>query len=188
MSLLLCRRDLTFLLYEWLDATLLTTRERYHQHDRATFDAVLDTAEKLAENLFAPHNRKSDLNEPHFDGQHVTVIPEVKAAIEAFNAAGLVAASQDESLGGMQLPVVIDKAMMAYFIAANCSTAAYPFLTIGNTNLLLAHGTQAQIDMFVKPMLAGRFFGTMCLSEPQAGSSLSDIKTRAMPQPDNTYR
>ncbi len=132
MSLLLCRRDLTFLLYEWLDATLLTTRERYHQHDRATFDAVLDTAEKLAENLFAPHNRKSDLNEPHFDGQHVTVIPEVKAAIEAFNAAGLVAASQDESLGGMQLPVVIDKAMMAYFIAANCSTAAYPFLTIGN--------------------------------------------------------
>jgi alkylation response protein AidB-like acyl-CoA dehydrogenase len=188
VSLLLCRRDLTFLLYEWLDATLLTTRERYHQHDRATFDAVLDTAEKLAENLFAPHNRKSDLNEPHFDGQHVTVIPEVKAAIEAFNAAGLVAASQDESLGGMQLPVVIDKAMMAYFIAANCSTAAYPFLTIGNTNLLLAHGTQAQIDMFVKPMLAGRFFGTMCLSEPQAGSSLSDIKTRAMPQPDNTFR
>jgi alkylation response protein AidB-like acyl-CoA dehydrogenase len=75
----------------------------------------------------------------------------------------------------MQLPVVIDKAMMAYFMAANCATAAYPFLTIGNTNLLLAHGTPSQIELFAKPMLAGRFFGTMCLSEPQAGSSLSDI-------------
>ncbi len=188
MSLLLSRRDLNFLLYEWLDATSLTQQTRYAQHDRETFDAVLDIAEKIATDSFAPHNRKSDLNEPHFDGTNVKVLPEVKIAIDAFNQAGLIAASQDESLGGMQLPVLIDKAMMAYFMAANCATAAYPFLTIGNTNLLLAHGTSEQIDTFVKPMLAGRFFGTMCLSEPQAGSSLSDIKTRAVPQPDNTYR
>ncbi|MBC7623883.1 MAG: acyl-CoA dehydrogenase [Aeromicrobium sp.] len=188
MSTLLSRRDLNFLLYEWLDATTLTSRERYRQHTRETFDAVLDTAEKLAEDFFAPHNRKSDLNEPQFDGQRVTVIPEVGVAIAAFNAAGFIAASQDESLGGMQLPVLLDKAMMAYFMAANCATAAYPFLTIGNANLLLAHGTPSQVDTFVKPMLAGRFFGTMCLSEPQAGSSLSDIKTRAVSQPDATYR
>ncbi len=188
MSLLLSRRDLNFLLYEWLDATSLTQQTRYAQHDRETFDAVFDIAEKIATDSFAPHNRKSDLNEPHFDGTNVKVLPEVKIAIDAFNQAGLIAASQDESLGGMQLPVLIDKAMMAYFMAANCATAAYPFLTIGNTNLLLAHGTSEQIDTFVKPMLAGRFFGTMCLSEPQAGSSLSDIKTRAVPQPDNTYR
>ena len=179
MSLLLSRRDLNFLLYEWLDAIALTKRIRYAEHDRQTFDAVLDTAEKIATDFFAPHNRKSDANEPHFDGVNVTVIPEVKAAIDAFNEAGLIAAAQDESIGGMQLPVLIDKAMMAYFMAANCATAGYPFLTIGNANLLLAHGSQALSDMFVKPMMAGRFFGTMCLSEPQAGSSLSDIKTRA---------
>jgi alkylation response protein AidB-like acyl-CoA dehydrogenase len=179
MSLLLSRRDLNFLLYEWLDAAALATRTRYAQHDRETFDAVLDTAEKIATDFFAPHNRKSDLHEPQFDGTNVSMIADVKTAIDAFNQAGLVAAAQDESLGGMQLPTVIDKAMMAYFMAANCATAAYPFLTIGNANLILAHGSKAQIDMFVKPMMAGRFFGTMCLSEPQAGSSLSDIKTYA---------
>ncbi len=185
--LLLSRRDLNFLLYEWLDATALTSRTRYAQHDRETFDAVLDTAEKIATDIFAPHNRKSDLNEPHFDGINVTMIAEIKSAIDAFNQAGLVSAAQDESFGGMQLPTVIDKAMMAYFMAANCATAAYPFLTMGNANLILTHGCQAQIDMFVKPMMAGRFFGTMCLSEPQAGSSLSDIKTRAEKDGEN-YR
>lgn len=188
MPHILSRRDLNFLLYEWLDAESLLMRPRYAQHDRATFDQVLDTAEKIATDFFQPHNRKSDLNEPHFDGNRVHVIPEVKAAVDAFNAAGLISAAQDESLGGMQLPTVIDKAMMAYFMAANCATAGYPFLTIGNANLLLAHGSAEQIERFVKPMLAGRFFGTMCLSEPQAGSSLSDIKTRAEREADGTYR
>jgi alkylation response protein AidB-like acyl-CoA dehydrogenase len=188
MAHILSRRDLNFLLYEWLDAELLLARPRYAQHDRATFDQVLDTAEKIATDFFQTHNRKSDLNEPHFDGERVHVIPEVKTAIDAFNAAGLIAAAQDESLGGMQLPTLIDKAMMAYFMGANCATAGYQFLTIGNANLLLAHGTPEQIERFVKPMMAGRFFGTMCLSEPQAGSSLSDIKTRAEKQADGTYR
>ncbi len=179
MSLLLSRRDLNFLLYEWLDATALTSRPRYTQHDRESFDAVLDIAEKIATDFFAPHNRLSDNNEPRVDGEEVILPAAIKTAIDTFNAAGLIAAAQDEALGGMQLPTVIDKAMMAHFLAANCATAAYPFLTIGNANLLLAHGTEEQINRFVQPMMAGRFFGTMCLSEPQAGSSLSDIKTRA---------
>ena len=188
MSLLISRRDLNFLVYEWLDAIALTKRDRYAQHDRATFDAVMDTAEKLAVDFFAPHNRKSDLNEPTFDGDRVTIIAEVKTALDAFSAAGLITASFDETLGGMQLPVVIYNAMMAYFTAANAGTTAYPFLTTANANLIVAHGSSAQIETYVKPMLAGRFFGTMCLSEPQAGSSLSDLKTRAQPQADGTYR
>ncbi len=190
MSLILSRRDLNFLLYEWLDATTLTSRPRYAQHDRESFDAVLDTAEKIATDFFAPHNRLSDDHEPRFDGKQVLLPAEIKTAINAFNAAGLIAAAQDESIGGMQLPTVFDKAAMAYFLAANCATAAYPFLTIGNANLLLAYGTDDQINRFVKPMMAGRFFGTMCLSEPQAGSSLADIKTRAELDADdkNCYR
>jgi alkylation response protein AidB-like acyl-CoA dehydrogenase len=188
MSKLLSRHDLSFLLYDWLGIERLTQRARYAQHDRTTFDSVLDTAEKIATDLFAPHNRKSDLEEPRFDGARVTLIPEVKRALDAFNAAGFIGAGQDESFGGMQLPVVIEKALMAYFMSANCATAAYPFLTIGNANLLLAHGSEAQIDQFVRPMLEGRFFGTMCLSEPQAGSSLSDITTRAEPQADGSFR
>jgi alkylation response protein AidB-like acyl-CoA dehydrogenase len=178
-SLLLSRRDLEFLLYEWLDVPALTKVERYADHDRNTFDAVLDTYERIASELFAPHNRKADLNEPHFDGETVRIIDEVKPAVKAFADAGLMAASQNYELGGMQLPMVVATAGLAYLYAANVASSAYPMLTMGNANLLLAHGSAAQIKAFVEPELQGRFFGTMCLSEPQAGSSLSDINTRA---------
>ena len=142
--------------------------------------------------MFAPHNKKSDANEPFVvtdeNGEHVQLIPEIKQAVDAYSAAGLIAAGQNFELGGMQLPCVIEKACMAWFMGANVATAAYPFLTTANANLLLAHGTEEQINTYVRPQLAGRFFGTMCLSEPQAGSSLSDIKTRAEPESDGTYR
>ncbi len=196
MSLILSRRDVEFLLYEWLDVEALCTRPRFADHSRETFDAALDTSAKLAEQLFAPHNKKNDQNEPRMveedDGIHVRLIPEIKNAVDAFAHAGLVAAQHDYELGGMQLPQVVDKACMAWFQSANIATAGYAFLTVGNANLLLAHGTPQQIDTYAKPMLAGRFMGTMCLSEPQAGSSLSDIKTRAEPdksgQNDGAYR
>jgi alkylation response protein AidB-like acyl-CoA dehydrogenase len=182
------RRDLNFLLYEWLDVESLTARERFTEHSRETFDAALDTAEKIAADYFAPHNKKSDANEPAFDGTRVHVIREIKTAVDAFSAAGLLAAQHDADLGGMQLPATVANACMAHFMMANVATAAYPFLTIGNANLLLAHGSREQIDTYVRPLLAGRFMGTMCLSEPQAGSSLADIKTRAELQADGSYR
>jgi alkylation response protein AidB-like acyl-CoA dehydrogenase len=182
-SKILSRRDLEFLLYEWLDVEALTARERFSDHNRETFDAALDTAEQIATDLFAPHNKKSDSDEPRFDGDKVTIIPEVKAALDAYCAAGLMAASQDYAFDGMQLPTVVEKAVSAYFTAANVATSAYIFLTVGNANTLLKCATPRQVDQFVRPLLAGRFFGTMCLSEPQAGSSLSDITTRAEPDP-----
>jgi alkylation response protein AidB-like acyl-CoA dehydrogenase len=182
-SKILSRRDLNFLLYEWLDVESLTTRERYQDHSSETFNAALDTAEQIATDLFAPHNKKNDSNEPQFDGNTVTIIPEVKVALDAFCAAGLLAATHDYEYDGMQLPVTVDKAIAAYFTAANIATTSYLFLTIGNSNTLLKTATARQVERFVRPMLAGKFFGTMCLSEPQAGSSLSDISTRAEPDP-----
>ncbi|MDQ1812107.1 acyl-CoA dehydrogenase [Massilia sp. CCM 9210] len=182
-SKILSRRDLDFLLYEWLDVEALTARPRFADHSRETFNAALDTAEQIATDLFAPHNKKNDQHEPHFDGQTVTIIPEVKTALDAFSAAGLMAAGQDYEFDGMQLPCVMEKAVTAYFTAANVATSAYIFLTIGNANTLLKTATPQQIERFVRPLYAGKFFGTMCLSEPQAGSSLSDIATRAEPDP-----
>ena len=178
-SLLLSRRDLQFLLYEWLDVESLTRAERYADHSRETFDAVLDTCERIATELFAPHNQKADRHEPRFDGHTVALIEEVAPALKAFAESGLIAAGHDYALGGMQLPAVVEKAGLTYLYAANVATSAYPLLTMGNANLLLAHGSEAQIRAFVRPELEGRYFGTMCLSEPQAGSSLSDIATRA---------
>jgi len=187
-STILSRRDIAFMLYDWLDAEALTRRSRFADHNRETFDAALDTAERLATDLFAPHNKKSDQHEPHVVDGKVQIIPEVKAALDAFSAAGLMAAGQDYERGGMQLPAVVDKALAAWFTAANVGTAAYTFLTMSNANTLLKTGTPEQIERFVNPMLEGRFFGTMCLSEPQAGSSLSDITTRAVPDGEGQYR
>ena len=187
-SKVLSRRDLDFLLYEWLRVESLTERARFADHSRETFNAAIDTCEQIASELFAPHNKKSDQHEPHFDGTAVQMIPDVKVALDAFCAAGLMAAGQDFDNGGMQLPCVVEKAGFAYFKGSNVGTSSYPFLTIGNANTLMKCGTPDQIETFVKPMLSGRFFGTMCLSEPQAGSSLSDIVTRAELQADGTYR
>ena len=188
MSLLLSRRDIDFLVYEWLDAEALTARPLFAAHDRQIFDAVLDLSETLAREKFATHNRKADANEPRFDGESVHMIPEVKGSLDAFIASGLMMAGKPAAYGGMQLPTTITKASGAFFAAANSATFGYVGLTMAASNLLLVHGSPEQIRRYAQPMMEGRFFGTMCLSEPQAGSSLADITTRAEPQADGSYR
>ena len=187
-SHLLSRRDLDFLLYEWLQVDELTKRERFAEHSRETFDGVLDLCEQLATRYFAPHNKKSDSHEPTFDGETVTVIDEVKEALDAFTQADLIGVAMDAEFGGAQLPVTVAEAGLAWFSAANVATTGYLMLTIANANLIAKFGTPEQVDAFLRPMLAGRFTGTMALSETQAGSSLADILTRAEPQADGTYR
>ncbi len=187
-SLILSRRDLDFLLHEWLDVGSLTTRDRFTEHSRETFDAVLDLAEQVATEHFAPHNRLADENEPRMVDGRVVLVPEVGRALKVFGEAGLMAGTFDEEHGGMQLPQTVGQAVLAWFLAANIGTSGYPFLTMANARLLLAHGSRAQIDTFVAPMVEGRWFGTMALSEPQAGSSLADITTRAERQDDGSYR
>ncbi|WP_293394551.1 acyl-CoA dehydrogenase [Nevskia sp.] len=188
MSPLINRRDLSFLLYELLDVEALCARSRYAMHDRDSYEAVIDAAHRLAVEQFLPHAAKADAHEPSFDGHTVTLIPEVKAALAAYVDGGFLSASFDAELGGLQLPYTIASAVNGLFVGANCGTAAYPFLTTAAANLLRVHGSPEQKARYLQPMLAGRYFGTMCLSEPQAGSSLADIRTRAMPEADGRYR
>jgi alkylation response protein AidB-like acyl-CoA dehydrogenase len=187
-SLVLSRRDLDFLLFEWLDVTSLTDRERFREHSRDTFDSMLELAELIATRDFATHNRKADENEPRLVDGKIVLIPEIGVALRKFADAGLLGAHSDAALGGLQVPTVIAKAALAWFQAANIGTSAYAFLTIANANLIRTYGSAEQIDRYVRPMLEGRFFGTMCLSEPAAGSSLADITTTATDQGDGTYR
>ena len=175
------RATVDFLLYDWLQADGLCQRPRHAEHNRETFTAVLDLSEKIAAEQFAPFNRLTDVHEPEFDGVTVTLPKETAVAMAAFNESGLMAASKDAEVGGMQLPTVVEIASMSFFYKASIALAAYPMLTRGNANTIVAHGTPRQIEVFAKPGLEGRTFGTMCLSEPQAGSSLSDIATRAVP-------
>ncbi|MEW6694287.1 MAG: acyl-CoA dehydrogenase [Pseudomonadota bacterium] len=174
------RAAIDFLLYEWLQAQTLCSRARYADHTRETFDAVLDTCERIARDKYAPFNRLVDTEEPRFDGERVILPAATHEAWKAYAASGMLSAAQDYAVGGMQLPYTVEAAGNAFFAAASVSIGA-GMLTVGNANLLMAHGTEAQQRAFALPEFAGRFSGTMCLSEPQAGSSLSDIATRAVP-------
>lgn len=188
MSQLLSPRDMEFLLYEVFDAEELTSRPRFEEHSKETFDATLDTARQLAAQYFADHNAKGDANEPAFDGISITMVPETKAAWDAFADAGFLAAQADFEDGGTQLPDIIIRASLAYFSAANISSMTYATLTMGAANLIRTFGNEAQKATYLPPMQDGRFSGTMALTEPDQGSSLADIKTIAKPMDDGTYR
>ena len=175
------RRTIEFLLHDWLEVESLRNRPRFAEHSRETFDAVLDTCEKIAREKFAPYNRLADTEEPWFDGHKVHVPEASLAAARAYYESGMLAAAQDYELGGMQLPCVVEMAANSFFSKAGIGIGGGGMLTSGNANLLMVHGTALQKDVFAKNEFAGRFTGTMCLSEPQAGSSLSDILTRATP-------
>ncbi|QPF74989.1 acyl-CoA dehydrogenase [Roseateles sp. DAIF2] len=178
------RETLEFLLHDWLKAEALSARPRFAEHSRETFGAVLDLAEKLAREKFAPFNRLVDTEEPSFDGERVRLPAATEAALAAYAESGLLAAAQDYELGGMQLPCVIEMAAKSFISRASVAIGAYAMLTQGNANLLMAHGSERQREVFAQAQFAGRWFGTMCLSEPQAGSSLSDVATRAEPDGD----
>ncbi|MBE2242114.1 MAG: acyl-CoA dehydrogenase [Burkholderiaceae bacterium] len=175
------RATLDFLLYDWLGVESLQQRARFSEHSRETFDAVLDMCDKLAADKFAPHARQSDVEEPWFDGERVHLPAASHAAARAYAASGMLAAAQDYAIGGMQLPCVVEMAANSFFTKAGVGIGGGSMLTSGNANLLMAHGTEMQKAVFAHHEFSGRFAGTMCLSEPQAGSSLSDIATRAVP-------
>ena len=174
------RSTLDFLLYDWLQAESVTSRERFVDHSRDTFDAVLDICERIAREKYAPFNRTVDTQEPHFDGEKVTLPQCTHDAQKAYAASGMLSAAQDYDIGGMQLPYTVEAAANSFFAAASVSIGS-GLLTVGNANLLMVHGTELQKKVFALNEFSGRFSGTMCLSEPQAGSSLSDVATRAVP-------
>ncbi len=174
------RSTLDFLLYDWLRAASLTARPRFADHSRETFDAVLDTCERIAREKYAPFNRIVDTQEPRFDGEKVILPQCTHDARQAYADSGMLGAAQDYELGGMQLPYVVESAANSFFACASISIGSN-LLTTGNANAILVHGTPMQQRVFAANEFNGRWAGTMCLSEPQAGSSLSDIATRAEP-------
>ncbi|MBT5415472.1 MAG: acyl-CoA dehydrogenase [Rhodospirillaceae bacterium] len=181
-------RELRFVLYELLDAEALCARPRFAEHGRETFDAALETARQIAGDLFAPCNRAADEDEPRIENGRVVTLPDYQAALDAFFEAGFGAAHVDAGLGGMQMPWTVAQACFSQFLMANVAAASYPMLTIGAANMLAAFGTEAQKTTHLEAMYAGRTYGTMALTEPQAGSSLADIRTKAEPTGEGDYR
>ncbi len=178
------RATIDFLLHDWLRTEQLSSRVRFADHSRETFDAVFDTCERIAREKYAPFNRLVDVEEPRFDGERVILPQASKDAADAYAASGMLSAAQDYDIGGMQLPYSVEAAANAFFACASVGIGT-SMLTTGNANLLMVHGTEMQKKVFALQEFSGRFSGTMCLSEPQAGSSLSDILTRAVPDGDD---
>ena len=142
------RPTIDFLLNDWLDTTALTKRERFSDHNRETFDAVLDTCERIAREKYAPFNRLADIEEPRTvtepDGSLRVVLPQATHdAQKAYAESGMLSAAQDYEMGGMQLPYSVEAAANAFFACASVSIGT-GLLTTGNANLLMVHGTEMQ--------------------------------------------
>ena len=188
MTDILRARDIRFLLYEFLDTAALLTRERYREHSREVFDATLDAARHIAEKNLLPHYQMADAHEPTFDGQQVHMLAETRAAWDVIRASGFLKIACDAQDGGLQLPEVIVRSVLAWFLAANAPTGYYPVLTWGVINLLRSFGSAAQKALYLPGLLEGECTGTMALTEPAQGSALADIRTRAEPQADGSWR
>ena len=187
MSLIVDRRQLDFLLYEFLDIETILKQDRYADWDSETITQILDTAQKVAEEHFLPIAAQVDEHEPRFENGKVVLPETVPSALSAQAQAGFFALPFPADIGGLQAPWVVHMAASGIFTCANTSVSNYTFLTVAAANMLHAFGSDDLKTRYLPPMLEGRWFGTMCLSEPQAGSSLGDIRTKAEPQGDGTY-
>ena len=188
MSMIVNRRDLDFILYETLDLETILKSERYADYDRESLDAMMDLCQSVAEDQFLPCAAKLDANEPQFVDGNVETIPELKEAINAYREAGLCTSAYDADVGGMQLPCIVDQALNGMFVCANNPAHIYLFLTQGVANMLNVCGSDKLKERYLPKLVEGEWFGTMCLSEPQAGSSLADIRSKADPLDDGSYK
>ena len=188
MSVIVNRRDLEFLLYECEQVERLFQRAPYAHLDRATLDSMLDSAQAIAEEFYLPVAAKVDAQAPQFAATGEVLVPqETATALRAYADAGLFAQTFEQSIGGLELPYLVSTAINGLFSAANQSIANYSMLTVAAAHLLAKWGNEQHKRLFLSRMLHGEWLGTMCLSEPQAGSSLADITTRAESAGDGTW-
>ena len=176
--------DLRFTLFDVLDAEkTLTALSGGEAHSRDLFDAVLEEAGRLSEQLLAPTNGPADQEGCHFDKatQTVTTPKGFKEAFKQFADGGWTGLTNPEEYGGQALPAVLGTATTEIFQSGNLAWSLYPLLSEGSTHAMEMHGEEWQRQLYMKPIVEGRWTGTMCLTEPQAGSDLGMIKTRAEP-------
>ena len=180
-------RNLKFVLYEVHDVESLTDYDYYAEHNRKMFDMVLKAAGKLGKDLLFPVFEEMDRNQPELVNGEVQVHPEVRKMMKEFGEGGWITARVPFDLDGEQLPHLIADACEYIFQCANYSANAYLGLTAGAANLIETFGSKELYDTFTPKMYEGKWQGTMALTEPEAGSSLSDITTTAEPTNESYY-
>jgi len=185
---LLSDRDVDFQLFEVGDARALCRLPAFAEHSPETFDLFLRSARALARGpLFAAY-RAMDAEPPRFEGGRIQVHPAMRAIWAQLAELGVLGATRPYAVGGQQLPRTVAVVAEAYLMAGNLGAYGYAGLTSGAAHLIEAFGDDWLKDQFMRRMYSGEWTGTMALTEPQAGSSLGDITTRATPTGDGDYR
>lgn len=181
------KRNLDFLLYEIFDIEHLTAYDLYNMHNRKAFDMVLDAALKLARNMMYPILKEMDEAPPELIDGEVVVHKRVKDIMRECGEGGWIAASFATDHGGDQFPLLLSNVARFIFAAANYSASVYADLTTGAAHLIISFANKELNNTFVKNMLSGKWQGTMAMTEPQAGSSLTDLTTTAYPTDKGFY-
>ncbi|TXF89801.1 acyl-CoA dehydrogenase [Neolewinella aurantiaca] len=180
-------RNLRFVLNEVLDLSKIRSFEAHEAFDHDATEMTLDAAKQLADQHLFPFYREMDKNKAYYKDGEVHVLPEVGESMRTLGAGGWISALWNYDEGGQQMPSVIGNAAGLIFQAANGNMAAYSFLTTGAANLIRTFGSDELKERYLAKMAAGEWQGTMALTEPQAGSSLSDITTYYEENEDGSY-
>lgn len=181
-------QNIHFLLYDVFKVQSLNEIPYFEEHSRETFDLVTQTALRISSETLHPHLSEMDKNPPCYQNSEVLVHPMVRAFMKESGAGGWISANAPFDSGGQQLPFCITTSCYFLFAAANYSASVYPLLTSGAAHLIESFGSDFLKETFIPGMYSGEWQGTMALTEPQAGSSLADITTRAVPIDSQTYR
>ena len=184
-------RDLKFVMHELLEAVPRPQRlPRHADLDAATADAVLEEAGKFASEVLAPLNPVGDAQGCKLDpATHAVRTPDgFKDAYAAFVEGGWPSMICDPAFGGQGLPLLLNQCLFEMLNSANQAWTMYPGLSHGAYACLLTHGTPEQQALYLPHLVKGDWTGTMCLTEPQCGTDLGLLRTRAEPQADGSYR
>ncbi len=186
-NLLVDERDVKFVLFEQLDIEQLSNTAKYAEYSKEMYDMVLEQAWKLAEKELAPANRKGDRERCSLENGKVMVPESYHRAYHMYRQGGWLAITDDVEVGGQGLPVALSLAAIEAFGAANWSLIMFPGLTHGAARLIEVFGTENQKRTFMDKMYTGEWCGTMCLTEPQAGTDVGALRTKAIRNDDGTY-
>jgi alkylation response protein AidB-like acyl-CoA dehydrogenase len=176
-----------FLLYEVLDAEGLCTLRGYEHHSRETFDLYMDGVRRFARQDLFPTYKPMDEEPPVFRDGRIHTHRSLPALWKAMVDLGMLTATRPEEVGGQRLPLLVQTLATAYPMAANLSAYGYLGLTAGAAHLIEAFGSHELKERFMTRMYEGQWTGTMALTEPQAGSSLADLTTKARPTEHGYY-
>jgi alkylation response protein AidB-like acyl-CoA dehydrogenase len=184
---LLDMRDAKFAIYEHLKISDLYGYERFQDYNDDIVEMAIDTAEKLAVGEYYPVNESGDKTGVGFDAGKVTVPPEFHAPYGKFCEGGWTAPSESYDYGGQQMPMMLNYLTQTLFFAANQSLMVYTCLTHSAGKVIEIFGTEEQKNKYLEPIWLGQWAGCMDLTEPEAGSDVGAIRTKAIPNDDGTY-